>query len=169
MKKNILFGLAAAALLSGCMYHLQPAMPEGRKTIAVPVFENDSGFPEIDAIATQYTLREIQREGSFTIRSVDNADLKLLGRLVRTATQPIAYDRNYEGRANEYRYTLTAKIMLIERSTGKILLNDVPVTASTTFLARDDMLTGRSDANPRVAKELARSIVDLVLSKAASK
>lgn len=164
-KHFVRVGLSAccAVVLSGCMYRFTSSVPENLRTIAVPVFENNSGFPEIDAIATQYTLREIQREGTFQIRSVDSAALKVLGRVLKSDLYPIAYDRNYEGRANEYRYTLTVEVTLVERSTGKVLINAVPISANTTFLARDDMLTGAQDAYYRLSKEVGRSIVDMLL------
>jgi len=160
---------AAAALVfaAGCAnynYHFGSSVPEELRTITVPVFENGSGFPEIDAIVTQYVLREIQREGTFAISPPESASLKLLGKLRKTDLQPIVFDRNYSARASEYRYTLVAEITLVERGSGKLLLNAVPVKASTTFITRGDMLTGLQDAYPRVAKELARSIVDMVLA-----
>jgi len=139
-------------------------VPEELRTVAVPVFENASGYPEIDAVVTQYVLREFQREGTFKIRAVDNASLKLLGKLVKTDLLPLKYDRNYGSRTSEYRYTLVAEITLVERSTGKLLIDAMPIKASTTFLTHGDMLTGMQDAYPRIAKELSRSIVDAVLA-----
>ena len=56
--------LAATALLAaaGCAsYRFTSQVPEELRSIAVPVFENESGFPEIDAVVTQYVLREFQR------------------------------------------------------------------------------------------------------------
>jgi outer membrane biosynthesis protein TonB len=52
----------------------------------------------------------------------------------------------------------------VERSTGKFLLDNVQIEASTTFMTYDDMLTGMQSAAPRVADELARNIVDTILA-----
>jgi hypothetical protein len=162
---RLLAAASALVLAAGCAtYRFGSSVPEELRTVAVPVFENASGFPEIDAIVTQYVLREFQREGTFKIRRLDDASLKLLGKLSKSAIQPITYDRNYSYRASEYRYTLIAEITLVERGTGKLLLDAVPVKASTTFLTHGDMLTGMQDAYPRIAKELSRAIVDAVLA-----
>ncbi len=150
---------------TGCStYRFRSSVPEELRTIAVPVFENDSGYPEIDAVVTQYVLREFEREGTFKISSMDNASLKLLGKLVKSDIQSLNYDRNYGSRTSEYRYSLVVEITLVERGTGKLLIDGMKVKANTTFLTYGDMLTGLQDAQPRIAKELARAIADAVLA-----
>jgi outer membrane lipopolysaccharide assembly protein LptE/RlpB len=158
--------ITAALLFSaGCAnYRFTSSVPEELRTISVPVFENASGFPEIDAIVTQYVLREIQREGTFKIKGVNDSSLKLLGKLVKSDTQALNYDRNYGSRTSEYRFTLTAEITLVERGTGKLLIDGQQVKVNTTFLTHGDMLTGLQDAYPRIAKDLSRAIVDAVLA-----
>jgi outer membrane lipopolysaccharide assembly protein LptE/RlpB len=168
MRPNLCLTVAAAALLFTCgcaNYRFSSSVPEELRSMAVPVFENASGYPEIDAVVTQYVLREFQREGTFTLSSVDNASLKLLGKLVRTELQPLSYDRNYGSRASEYRYVLEAEITLVERGTGKLLIDAMRIKTNTTFLTHGDMLTGMQDAYPRIAKDLARAIVDAVLAQ----
>jgi hypothetical protein len=156
---------AALFLSAGCStYRLGSSVPEELRTISVPVFENASGFPEIDAVVTQYVLREFQREGTFKIKGVNDSSLKLLGKLVSSDTQPINFDRNSALSASEYRYSLVAEITLVERGTGKLLIDGMQVKANTTFLTHGDMLTGLQDASPRIAKELSRAIVDAVLA-----
>ena len=150
---------------TGCSsYKFRSSVPEELRTLAVPVFENDSGFPEIDALVTQYVLREFQREGTFKISALDNASLKLLGKLINSDIQSLSRDRNYGSRTSEYRYKLVAEITVVERGTGKLIIDDMQIKADTTFSTRGDMLTGLQDAQPRIAKELARSITDAVLA-----
>lgn len=168
MSKTLLFhlvlSLSGVALLSGCgTYHVTSGVPEELRTISVPVFENKTGYPEFGAIATQYTLREIQREGTLKIAPLESASLKLLCE-VSTDKRAVSFNRSYGSRALEYRYKLIANVTLVERSTGKLLLDNVPIVASTTFLTHDDMLTGMQNAAPRISKELSRAIVDTVLA-----
>jgi hypothetical protein len=164
---HLTLALTTALLFAaGCStYRFGSSVPEELRTIAVPVFENASGFPEIDATVTQYVLRELQREGTFKISSMDSASLKLLGKLVKSELLPINFDRNYSSRSSEYRYAIVAEITLVERGTGKLLISALPVKANTTFLTHGDMLTGLQDAYPRIAKELSRAIVDAVLAQ----
>jgi len=162
--RNLLLAVAGVFLLSSCgSYHVTSGVPEEVRTISVPIFENKTGFPEFGAIATQYTLREIQREGTFKIVPLENASYKLLCAL-STDQRAVSYNRSYGSRALEYRYKLIASVTLVERSTGKLLLDNVKVEAVTSFLTHDDMLTGMQNATPRVSKELSRAIVDMVLA-----
>jgi hypothetical protein len=165
MRLTVSLTAAALLLAAGCAsYTCTSAVPEELRTLAVPVFENESGFPEIDAVVTQQVLREFQREGTFRIARQDAASLKLLGKLVKTEMQSLNYDRNYGSRTSEYRYGLVAEITLVERGTGKLLIDAQRVKANTTFLTHGDMLTGVQDAYARAARELARAIVDTVLA-----
>ena len=169
MRPNLWLITAFASALvfaSGCAnYTFRSAVPEELRTISVPVFENASGYPEINAVVTEYVLREFQREGTFKIKSLDSASMKLLGKLVKTELHPLNYDRNYGSRASEYRYSIEAEITLVERGTGKLLIDAMPIKANTTFLTHGDMLTGMQDAYPRIAKDLSRAIVDAVLAQ----
>jgi len=170
-QSEIVRGLGVAVawvvLLGGCVaYRITSDVPDALRTIAVAVFENETGYPETSTIVTQYTLREFQREGTMKIRSWEDKSgaLKLQGTVKRGEMTPVRFDRSYGSRAAEYRYTLIAEITLVERSTGEPLLNAVEVHGTTTFLTYDDMLTGMQNAHPRIAKELSRAIVDTVLA-----
>lgn len=151
--------------LNGCAsYTWRSRVPEDLRTLAVPVFENESGQPELDAIVTKCTLRELQREGTFKIERLSDASLKLLGKLTRVKTESITFDRNFGSRTAEYRLSVVAEITLVDTASGKALIDRQKVKARTTFLTHGDMLTGLQDAYPRVAKELSRSIVDAILA-----
>lgn len=161
---NLLLVLGGSLLMSGCgTYHATSGVPAELRTVAVPVFENKTGYPEFGAIATQHTLREIQREGSLKIAALETASLKLLCS-VRSEKRGISFNRSYGSRAGENRFRLIASVTLVERSTGKFLLDNVPIEASTTFMTYDDMLTGMQNAAPRISEELARNILDTILA-----
>jgi hypothetical protein len=162
--RNLLLSVSGVFFLSSCgTYHVTSGVPEELRTISVPVFENKTGFPEFGAIATQYTLREFQREGTFKIAPLESASFKLLCNLSMNQ-RALSFNRSYGSRASEYQYKLIAFVTLVERSTGKLLLDNVKVEATTSFLTNDDMLTGMQSSTPRVAKDLSRAIVDTVLA-----
>ncbi len=158
--------LSAGLFCAGCAnYRVGSSVPADKRTISVSEFENESGFPEIDSIVTQYTLRELQREGTFKLAKPGEAALKIYGRVTRSHAEGIHYDRNYNARASEYRHTLTVRFSLWDTETGKMLIDDQPVKVNTTFMTRGDMLTGLQDSMPRLAKDAARTIVDTVLAQ----
>lgn len=164
MKKSQVSRLAVLSLviaLAGCAnYRWTSNVPEELRTVAVPVFENRTSSAELGPIVTQYVLREFQREGTFSIRRSGNSALEVQGSIVKTSREAAAFDRGYGSRASEYRYIVTAEISLINKDTGRVLLNNRRYVAETTFLTRGDLLTSQRDAASRIAQDFARQIVD---------
>ena len=152
-------------LLAGCAgYRWTSSVPEELRTVAVPVFENRTSSAELGPTASRYVLREFQREGTFSIRRTGDSALEVQGVIVKASRDPAAFNRGYGSRASEYRYTVTALVSLINKDTGKVLLDNRRYVAETTFLTRGDQLTMQRDAADRIAQELARQIVDDVTS-----
>ena len=165
MKIRSLLFLLPALLLCGCAnYRWTSRVPEEIRTVAVPVFQNRSDAAELGAIVTQYTLREFQREGTFSIRRSGDSSIEVQGAIVKAERRPITFQRGYGMRASEYRYYVTAEITLVDKDSGKVLQSGRKYTAETTFMAQGDLLTGQRDAAPRIAADLARQIVDGVVS-----
>ena len=64
-------------------------------------------------------------------------------------------------------YTLsdgTAEVSIIHRDAGRVLQANRPYTGETTFLVQGDLLTAQRNAAQRIAHDLARQIVDDVVS-----
>ena len=59
---------------------------------------------------------------------------------------------------------MTAKVSLVDKEAGKVLVDGRTYVAETTFLVQGDLLTGQRDAAQRIAADLARQIVDDVVS-----
>lgn len=154
--------------LCGCSglpdYRWTSRVPEEIRTVAVPVFENRTASAELGPIAAQYTLREFQREGTFAVRRPGDSSLEVQGVLVRAERRPVSFDRGYGMRAGEYRYFVTAEVSLIDKDGGKVLADRRVYKAETTFLVQGDLLTGERGAAQRIAADLARQIVDDVVS-----
>ena len=154
------------ALLAGCLgYTWTSGVPESRRTIAVPAFENRTTYAEFGATATKHVLREIQREGTFKIRDTGDSALELQGSITRVTLNGIDYDRGYDRRASEYRMRVTVECSLIDKVENKVLFDNRKFVGETTFLSQRDVLTGQRNASDRVAVDLARQIVDGVLAQ----
>ncbi len=165
MKLRSCLLLLPALILCGCAnYRWTSRVPEELRTVAVPVFENRTQSAELGAIVTQYTLREFQREGTFSIRRAGESSIEVQGSIVKAERSGVAYSRGYGMRVSEYRYQVTAEVSVINKDTGKVLLDGRCYVAETTFLTQDDLLTGQRNAAQRIAAELARQIVDDVVS-----
>ncbi len=147
----------------GCSaYKLGSNVPADCRDIAVPLFENSSGTPEINAFVTRAVLDEMLRDGTFTPMSLDSSTVKLLGSVTSLKWHSLRFDRSQNLQTKEYRLDIVARVTLVDSRTGVLILNEVPVKATTTFLTRNDLQTGMHDAMPRVSADLARNIVAML-------
>ena len=159
------FAALMAALVSGCAnYSWRPAVPEDMRTVDVPTFRNESTVTELGSAVTTQILREFQREGTFKIRSAGDAALEVQGIVKNSDSRSVAYARKAGERNREHRLHATAIVSFIDKKTGRVLVDNRKYTATVSFLASDDILTGERDAANRLAEDFARQIVDDALA-----
>ena len=157
--------LGALALAAGCAgYTWGTSVPEECRTVAVPVFENLTEVSELGPLVAQHALREFQREGTFRVARSGDAAIEVQGVLRRMSREGGSYDRGQGMRATEYRYVVAADVTYVDKRNGKVLLERRGLTAETTFLTLNDLLTGQKNAAPRIASDLGRQIVNEALA-----
>lgn len=158
---TILCGLVVA----GCAnYTWRSQVPEEMRTVAVPVFRNESNVTGLGSAVTRQVLREFEREGTFAIKPAGDAALEIQGIIVNSDAKVVAYDRQTGARNRESRFNAEAKVSVIDKRAGKVLVDNRKYQATTTFVSSNDLITGQADASGRLAEELARQIVDDVVS-----
>jgi len=159
-----MFLAAMAAAVAGCAsYSWRPSVPDGSRTVAVPVFRNDSDVSALGSAVARQTLREFQREGTFSIAPADECALEVQGVVTEASSGTVAYERRTGARNRERRFKATAAVSFVDKAGGRILL-ERKYKAETTFLVNDDVVTGERDASGRLAEDFARQIVDDALS-----
>lgn len=161
--------ISVAALLAfaacGCAsYSWRPAVPEHMRTVSVPTFRNESSVTGLGSAITTQTLREFQREGTYRIAPAGESAIEVQGIVRDSDSHAVAYARKTGERNREYRLRATAIVSFIDKKSGKVLVDNRKYTATTSFLAGDDILTGERDATGRLAQEFARQIVDDALT-----
>lgn len=157
--------LGALALVAGCAgYTWGTSVPEEYRTVSVPVFENLTEVSELGTFVTQYALREFQREGTFKVAHSGDAAVEVQGVLRKMDREGVSYDRARGMRTAEFRYMIVADVTYVDKRKGKVLLERKGLTAETTFLTQDDLLTGQRNAAQRIASDLGRQIVNEALS-----
>jgi hypothetical protein len=156
--------LAVALTLTGCAsYHMGSAVPPGLRTIAVPTFENASGTPQAEALATQAVLAELRRAGALRIAERENAALEMSGRILSCTLTSLHTDHDRPYETLEYRLTLTAEVKVYERATGKVVANLGKVRGEDVFRTQSDLPSAKRDALPRAAARLAKTVVSETL------
>ena len=153
---------AMAVAVCGCAsrYSWRPGVPDEMRTVAVPTFRNESDVQEMGAVAARQVLREVQREGTFRIRSVDDAALEVQGAVLSAGAESVAYDRRSGLRISGYEMTGVFQVSVIDRRAGKVLVDNRRYEARATFAAGQDISTAQRDAAGRMADDLARQVVD---------
>lgn len=163
MNRYILFSIASVLAMAGCTYRWTSSVPLKMRTVSVPVFENGTNFAEFNAIASQYVLREFQREGTFAIKPAGLAVLEVQGKVKSFSRTGLDYDRGIGSQTSEYAISADVEVSLIDKREGKVLFNNRNYQCSTTFVVRGDLLTAQRNAAERLAADLARQVVDDVL------
>ena len=164
MKKIFPIALAAFALAGCAGYRWTSPVPSDMRTVSVPTFRNESDVVELGAVATRQVLREFQREGTFKIASADDAAVEVQGVVKSASSALIHFKRMETMRAYEHRLVVSADVSVIDRRSGKVVVDNRRYVAETTYLSNTDIVTARRDASGRAADDLARQIVDDVTS-----
>jgi hypothetical protein len=91
---NKLFPLIFAILLSGCAhYSFSPSLTGDIKTVAVPLFDNQTEQYGITETLTQGIIDGFIQDNSLKVVSPEKADAVLLGTITEYQRQPYTYDQ----------------------------------------------------------------------------
>lgn len=150
-------------LLTSCSsYRLGSTLPPNLKTIAVPVFDNQANYPQLEIESTTATIQEFQRDGTLKVVERQNADLILEVKLVRYGLMPLRYAHASSVSATEYRVLIQAEIKLTQRN-GNVMFDQMKVRGESTFQFAGDIATAQRQALPQTARDLAHRIVEQVV------
>jgi outer membrane lipopolysaccharide assembly protein LptE/RlpB len=124
--ERLLVPILAAALLSGCGYHLTghaTSLPPNIHKIGVPIFVNKTDRPELEQRITANVISHFLTRGRYQIiSSEEGVDAVLRGEITTYVQTPVAI--NSQGRATRYEILINARAALIETSDDKILWQD---------------------------------------------
>jgi len=164
--RRLFLAVLALGLTAGCGSSYawrRTSVPEDVRTVFVPTFRNESDVPELGAIAARQVLREFQREGTFRIRSEDDAALEVQGVIKSATANTVSYDRRSGSRKTACSFIAKAEVSVIDKRTRKVVVDNRAFTASGLFTSGGDWATAKRDASGRVMEDLARQVVDCVL------
>lgn len=159
-------GVAVALLLAlpGCAgYRLGSSLPGNVRRIHVPMFENRSAEPLIEADLTREVVNAIQRDATFTVVRPDQpADAVLRVVIQQFVLAPVGYVSGRHGRADTYRLSIIASFTLTDATTGRVIAQHARVHGQTIAPLVGDLTSSKLAALPAAAQELARDIVDKI-------
>jgi hypothetical protein len=159
MRRVVRFAIVSVFALSGC-YTLGPITPtymKGVHSLAVPIFDNKSFEPQVQAVVTDTFIKELQTDGSYPITGEDEADAIVHGVItdvIRTQTKSVVGDVFASA---EFEITLKIHIQVYRGNTGQVLVSKDFVGQSYFFVG-SDLPTQEHEAIPIAAQDCAKQV-----------
>ena len=160
---------ALCFLPSGCGYHVAGqgnSLPPDVKTIAVPIFVNQSSRFRIEQMVSKAVTREFIERTSYRITpNPQEADAVLYGTVKDVRAGVVTFDPA-TGRASTMQIQVTAEVKLVDSHTHKTLFSNsnyifreqYQISPSESGLFEEDQPALR-----RLSQDLARTLVTAIL------
>jgi outer membrane lipopolysaccharide assembly protein LptE/RlpB len=150
--------LALALALGGCGYNFRGKtnnLPSDVRTIAIPVFKNNTGETRIESTFTDQVIFQFTRSQILRVTSEGNADAVLRGTVTRADVEDVAYTTS--DTSQKRRITIAIKATLTRTRDGKVLWQRNELKQQRTFTVGSSPQT--TEANKQIAvTELAKSM-----------
>jgi len=155
----LLLGVLAAVGLSGCAYHLGAVGKPGYRSVAVPMFRNETVKPQLAPPVTNAIIKRLQTDGSLPVTWEADADIVVHGTITEFTRTVLRTQVDDTRAPREYRLRLTAKIEVRDRRTGKLVMPAATLTGQADAFLGSDLQTAEEQALPLIADDLARQVV----------
>lgn len=157
--------LLAVLHFSACgPYRLGTSLPDHLQSVYVPTFTNETFEPGIEIDITDAVITRFRQDGNLQPVGEDAADTVVMGKITNWNRRVLGYTGRDESDVDEYRLYVTAVITFRELSTGEELIRHQSVQGYTDFYLEGDLHSAEVAARPRAFQDLARNIVDAVVS-----
>lgn len=153
--------LLVCSMLAGCAgYRVGTLLPEKYKTLSVPMFKNGTNQPNIESLATNAVIEQLNVDR--TLQVVDrDPDLLLECTIVGYTRTAIRYAEGV--RPQEYRLTIGVSATLTDIRENKAIWSNRPISGDYDFQAGADLYSSESAALPFVMEDLAHDIVEAIV------
>ena len=156
-------------LATGCGYHTaghSVQLPDNVKTIAIPVFVNETNTYRIEQMLTASVVREFTTRTHYHLinDASEAADATLRGTVLSTSSSPLTYD-TATGRAASVLVVVSIKVMLSDRQ-GKVLYQNPAYLFRQTYEVSQDLNSFFEEDSPafrRLSQDFARTLVSNIL------
>ena len=165
----LLAALAGAMPMSGCGYHTAghaTRIPASVRTIAVPVFVNQTQTYRIEQILTRDVVREFLARTHYQIANDagKSADAVLKGTVVSAQAAPLTYDAQ-TGRISSAVVTVSMKVSLVDHS-GHTFFENQNYTFRQQYQVSREVTSFFEEETPalqRMSQDFARTLVGDIL------
>jgi outer membrane lipopolysaccharide assembly protein LptE/RlpB len=157
--------LASIVLLAGCGYHTAghaTRLPASVRTIAVPMFINQTQTYRIEQILTRDVVREFLARTHYQIANDagQSADAVLKGTVISAQAAPLTYDAQ-TGRISSAVVTVSMKVSLIDHS-GHTFFENPNYTFRQQYQVSREVTSFFEEETPalqRMSQDFSRTLV----------
>jgi len=148
LRFSVLCSLLSLSLFTGgCSGYrlgsIKPAQLAHIESIAIPTFKNDTLEPRVQVLITNEVIKQMQRDGSFTIADVATADAILHATITTIDRRQLRTSRTDSLRTREIEIILNVTFSLEDSETGAELDRGQVSGRSSIFLAPNFQLSER--------------------------
>lgn len=155
------FILLPLLVVAGCAgYRLGPTngLVAGEKSVQIKPFVNQTFEPRLSEPITSEIRKRVQQDGTYRLATHDDGDLVVSGTIVDYKRGGLSFEPNDVITVRDYNLTVSARIVAIDRVTGKTNLNQT-VHGRTVIRVGNDLASAERQAIPLLAADLARNAV----------
>jgi hypothetical protein len=146
------------ALLSGCAGYtlgpIQPSFMKGMHTLAVPIFDNKTYEPQIQALVTTTFIKQLQQDGTYEITGLDRADAEVRGTIFAVTRVKARSVIGNVLASSQFNLQVQIHVQVVNPHTGATM-GQRDVTGQTTFFVGNDLPTQERQAVPLAAEDAA--------------
>lgn len=159
--------LGAVFVLAGCGYSTSPALlPSHLKTIAIPVFENETSEYTLEQEITDAVIQRFVADNHLKVVDERAAQAVFKGKITGYRNAVFGISAGTETRAAEYRVTITLDVVFKDVVKNRELWSDAHLQKTANYYVTDvpgqtakTELDGRKEAIQKIADEiLSRSV-----------
>ena len=146
------------ALISGCGYTTKSLISRKINSIYIPIFENDTFRRGLEFDLTTAVKDEIMSNTKLRILQKDSADTILTGRIMKVTEGMLS--SNVEDNIVESRVTISVYIKLVDRRTGRTLVEKEDLKQSAEFVVKrgENINTASQESLALLAREIVYSL-----------
>ena len=148
----------------GCAgYRVGPVAKRNFKSIAVPMFSNETLRPQLEAQISNAVIKRLQQDGSLRIEPKPRADVVLNGTVFRYVRNALRTLHSDTGVPREYEIVITVRVEARDRRTGEIVLKPTEVEGKSDVFIGEDQQSAEEQVLPLVADDIAKRVAGLLV------
>jgi outer membrane lipopolysaccharide assembly protein LptE/RlpB len=153
--RRITIALAMTALAGCGPYGFSPGGKGAFKTVAIPLFENQTSEYGIRELLTEGVINRFIQDGGMSVVNERSADAVLRGVVVEYKREPFTYDASE--RVKEYRVTITIQARLEDPTKRNVVWEEKALSQWGVFQADTE---SDDDGKRRAIEKLAEDILN---------